>query len=85
MNAVWSNLGRENAGSFHREQDLYEFGPQLYDLPECADITDINDGVVIPDSLRGISETEGGVFLIEGRATGFDLTIETKRRTENEG
>ena len=57
MNVVWSNLGRNNAGAFHREQDLYEFGPQLYDLPECADITDINDGVVIPDSLRGTSET----------------------------
>ena len=76
MNAIWSNLGRENADSFQHVQDFYEFESQLYDLPECADVVDIYDGVVVPDSLRGNSDTEGGVFLIEGWAPGFDLTLE---------
>ena len=76
VNVVWSNLGRENAGSFQREGDLYEFGSQLNDLAESADVADIYDGAVIPDSLRGTSETEGGVFLIEGYTSGDDLTIE---------
>ena len=86
MSVVWSNLGREDAGSFQREQDLYEFGPQLYDLPECADVTCIANGVVIPHSLRGTAETEGGVFLIEGWSPGFDLALEGWRanRSQNE-
>ena len=86
MNVVWSNLGRENAGSFQREGDLYEFGPQLYDLAECADVTCISDGVEIPYSLRGTAETDGGVFLIEGWSPGFDLALEGWRanRSQNE-
>ena len=44
VKAVWSYANRDNAGAFHRESDLYDFGLALADLPECAGVAGLSAG-----------------------------------------
>ncbi len=78
VNAVWSNLSRENAGAFQKVPDLYEFGEGLVDIAEGASVASLADGKDIPEILGRMmkSDPNKGVFLIEGCREGTDLVIE---------
>ena len=86
VNAVWSYTDRENAGAFHRQGELYDFGSSLTDIPEGASVTNLADGAELPSlMMRAMrSDPDKGVFLIEGCAAGTNLVVEGWRSSASE-
>ena len=78
VNAVWSYGDCENAGSFQRQGELYDFGTSLTDVPESASVVNLSEGPCLPQLLMQAMRADPGkgVFLIEGCAAGKNLVVE---------
>lgn len=78
VNAVWSYGDCENAGSFQRQGELYDFGTSLTDVPESASVVNLSEGPCLPQLLMQAMRADPGkgVFLIEGCAAGTNLVVE---------
>lgn len=80
LNAVWTDLGRSEAGEFQRSDIGKRFGRRLNRVVHDAQVVQLGEGVPLPETyVKSLRENDGkGVFLVEGRAEGSDLSIEGK-------
>lgn len=78
VNAVWTWLGRGEAGEFQHEGASCGYGSGHSYSPECADVVSLASGMKLPSAFEQIIrlDSDNGVFLIEGCAEGTDLVVE---------
>ena len=79
VNVMWTILSRAQAGMFHRTPLWNRFGIVGVQDILSASVTNTANGAIMPTLIRLfalVSPEEKGVFLVEGRAAGTNLTFE---------
>ena len=77
VNAAWTALSAEDAGSFQISDCGAAFGPSLLQSVHAATVTNLAGGATLPAAFLSHIANSGdkGVIMIEGRAAGTDLFL----------